>query len=471
MFQTLERVDTLLKNGQCEQSLQERLRPDVDVFRSYQHYSVGAGQLALKHAQQAYDCLPPECLCERGYATLMLALARQMTGDLRQARQMVYEGLEHETRHSPSYQGRLLWTLCFLQWIAADVTTLRQTSTTMLQLGMAHSLPETVAYARYFQGAAFYHSNHLAEAEASLRPVVVDRVCPSIASFLRSTCALSLVRQAQGHPDEARELIESAINQLLEQGNSSSLDLAQAFEAELALRQGRLAEALRWVETVETDHPPVGFEFFVPKLAVANILLHQGTETSLEHAGELLAGMRQFFTEIHNTRFLIDVLAVQSLLHDIQGDDAAALRSLSESLRLAEPGGFIRLFVDLGPGMANLLERLMQQGVATRYIGQLLKAFSDEEQRTGHHASQHPIEPSSSEPSQSVLDGLTKREFEVLRLLAQRLSNQEIADTLFISSRTVKTHLYKIYKKLDAHGRRQAVAKARSLGFFDTTHP
>jgi hypothetical protein len=86
----------------------------------------------------------------------MITITRQMTVDLRQARQMVYEKLECGLHHSPSYQGLFLWTLCFMQWIAADVTTLRQTSTAMLQLGMEHSLPETVAYARYFQGTAFY---------------------------------------------------------------------------------------------------------------------------------------------------------------------------------------------------------------------------------------------------------------------------------------------------------------------------
>ena len=316
------------------------------------------------------------------------------------------------------------------------------------------------------QGTVLYHCNQLAEAEASLKPVVEDRFCPNIASFLWSAFALSLTRQAQGHPEEARELIESAINQLLERGNSSSLALAQAFEAKLALRQGRLAEALQWANTFDTERPPAGFEFFVPKLTVAKILLCRETEGSLKQAGELLTGMHDFFTSTHNTRFMIEVLALQSLVDDALDDDAAALRSLGESLRLAEPGGFIRLFVDLGPKMAKLLHRAIKQHIAVRYIGQLLTAFKHEELSIlSEIPDSHAPHPSSA-PLQPLLDPLTKREIEIVTLLAKRLSNQEIADTLFISPETVKRHTINIYQKLDVHGRREAVAKAHELGLL-----
>jgi len=137
-----------------------------------------------------------------------------------------------------------------------------------------------------------------------------------------------------------------------------------------------------------------------------------------------------FVTSSHNRRFQIDVLALQALLYDSQGEGTAALESLTNALQLAEPGGFIRPFVDLGPPMADLLKRLHRKKIARDY-----------------------------EP-------LTNRELDVLELLAQRLSNKEIAEKLFISGETIKSHLKNIYQKLEVKKRREAVEKAKKVGIL-----
>ena len=159
------------------------------------------------------------------------------------------------------------------------------------------------------------------------------------------------------------------------------LKVARAFEAELALRQGYLAVASRWAEKYQAKPFRPTYRFYMPQVTLIRTLLAQGTTDSRQQAADLLDQLHDFLVSIHNNRFQIDTLALQALLHDARGEDSAALEKLSQVLDLAEPGGFIRLFVDLGPRMADLLKQLIKQNVAVDYAGKILAAFREDEHR------------------------------------------------------------------------------------------
>ena len=156
------------------------------------------------------------------------------------------------------------------------------------------------------------------------------------------------------------------------------------------------------------------------------------------------------------------MLALQAVHHDTMGEQSAALDKLTKALKLAEPSGFIRLFVDLGPQMLGLLKQLVKQNVALNYILQIIAAFRDDEQAVLQEAAIQPI----TSDQQPLVELLTNREFDVLDLLEKRLSNKEIAGNLFISPKTVKKHLENLYGKLNVNSRRQAVEKAAALGIL-----
>lgn len=196
------------------------------------------------------------------------------------------------------------------------------------------------------------------------------------------------------------------------------------------------------------------------------MLLAQDTADSREQAADLLTQLHDFVVTTHNTRFQIDVLALQALLHNSQDNEPAALTALTEAQTLAEPGGFIRNFVDLGLPMADLLKRLIKQNVAVGYIRRILTAFRNDEQRATQGESDLQATQSTPLSTQPLAEPLIHRELDVLELLAQRLSNKEIAEKLFISSGTIKKHLNNIYGKLNVTGRRQAVEKAAALGII-----
>jgi LuxR family maltose regulon positive regulatory protein len=145
------------------------------------------------------------------------------------------------------------------------------------------------------------------------------------------------------------------------------------------------------------------------------------------------------------------------------GDDTAkAMISLERALSLAEPGGFVRIFVDEGAPMARLLYQALDRGIAPDYTRRLLAAFPIvEPEKTA---------PSSTEvPKSELIEPLSDRELEVLQLIADGLTNREIAARLFLSVNTVKVHSRNVYGKLGAHNRTEAVARAQALGILPST--
>jgi LuxR family maltose regulon positive regulatory protein len=163
---------------------------------------------------------------------------------------------------------------------------------------------------------------------------------------------------------------------------------------------------------------------------------------------------------------MIDVLGMKALLADALNQESTAFEKLSEALTLAEPGEFIRPFLDLGHQMSDLLKRLAKQKPDLIYTERILAAFSNEETGTGQEVSDDQSVHRSFLPNQALVEPLTKREIEILLILSKRLSNHEIAERLFISPETVKRHLYNIFQKFDVKTRKQAIAKAKSLGML-----
>jgi LuxR family maltose regulon positive regulatory protein len=142
---------------------------------------------------------------------------------------------------------------------------------------------------------------------------------------------------------------------------------------------------------------------------------------------------------------------------------------LGDALALAEPGGFIRIFVDEGPPMAQLLSEAAAHGVMPDYIGKLLAVFEAEGQTVlaGRQAGPGKSEDKSYLPSaQSLIEPLSQRELEILQLIAQGLSNREISERLFLALDTVKGHNRSIYGKLQVQRRTEAIARARELGLL-----
>jgi ATP/maltotriose-dependent transcriptional regulator MalT len=160
---------------------------------------------------------------------------------------------------------------------------------------------------------------------------------------------------------------------------------------------------------------------------------------------------------------LIEILALQALTLQALGNPAGALAELAHALTLAEPEGYIRIFVDEGAPMARLLRAGRAQGIAPSYISKLLAAFGKDEGGTmKDEVPSAPLHPSSF-IAQPLVEPLTERELEILQLIAEGLSNQAIAERLIIAVSTVKRHVNNLFGKLAVQSRTQALLRAREL--------
>lgn len=184
---------------------------------------------------------------------------------------------------------------------------------------------------------------------------------------------------------------------------------------------------------------------------LARILVAQDR---LEEAFGLLERLLKEAKEGGRIATVIQVLMIQALARDAQGDTTQALTALERALSLAKPGGYVRIFVDEGPPMAKLLRQAASHGISPDYAGKLLAAFKSSSTKGQPTVAQPLIEP------------LSKRELEVLRLFKTELSGPEIARELVVALSTVRYHTKNIYSKLGVNSRRAAVQRAEELSLL-----
>ncbi len=463
----VERTEELLENQPCSDELAP-VFGQLDIFMSWRSYAAADGAAALAYAESAVERLPFSSDIERGYAQVMVSVSLQMVGRESEGIQYIYDALENDRHAHPSYRVRLLEALGFVLWMAGDLEGLREAGAAMIRLGEKESLPVTVYNGHYHMGKALYSMGELEQARKVLSAVIKPGYRATNRFLIRATYFLSLTCEALGQPDRASSLLDNMIAHLLDDSNSFSLSMVKAFQAELALRQGRLADAESWLATFEPSPMPRGDVSSNDELLAARILLQQRTPTTLKKAAKQLTELKSYFARIHNTRFLIETLAVQALVYQAQDKASRAEVCLEQAVKLALPCGIVRLFVDLGPEMSPMLNRLKLNKEALLYVGRIQAAFRSPTSSSGTPANTDTPAVTRAPISPGLLDPLTAREQEVLALLSSPLTAREIAAQLFISVKTVRRHTENIYDKLGVHSRGGAVAKATGLGIL---HP
>ena len=459
----LDQVEVLLRQMPSEKA--EHLQGEVDARRSALLF--WSGEMTRSHSVglQALEKIPADWRYIRAFTRLWVSLGYLASGDLAQAYATLYAAGESDQPRG--YHTLLIGLACFIHWVATDLAGMAQAARQILAASDPFDPAEIVTFSQYHTGLYHYQRNNLTAAEEYLLPLTVQPYRSHALCFLNSAVLLARIRQTQGQSAEARKIADVMLSVALETHSNVALFVARAFQAELALRQGRLAEASQWAAQYGSFRQGPAPFVFVPPLALAQTLLAQDTPASRQQARLLLSQMDDYYTAIHYTVIRLQVLALQAVLYSAEGDEPQALAALSNSIALAEPGGFIRVFIDLGPQLKPLLQILAQRGVSPAYLAAICAAYGDADNQPLAAA---PLEPAVPEPLRSGVSGpiepLTNREQDVLLLLNKRYSDKEIADTLSISVETVYTHVRHIGDKLGARGRRAIVQAAKDLGLL-----
>ena len=375
---------------------------DVVNGQSYAQFSVveyywGNGQAALAAAKKALELLPLSYIFARAEATMMQGVSLQMLGRAAAGRSALLNSLERSGSETELFQARILIGCCYLSWTNGDLRDLHKYATTLLELGRTQNDRHAIVHACWFSGAALYQLNKLDAADDVVHNVVEEKWWPHQTSYSYCVEISSMIHSARGEQTAAIDVIEAVMARSLESGTTSHIASFQSMQAEHARASGDLATASHWALEFEPGPTSAGFDFSVPALVAAKILLHSDRTVAQEKAKAILEEHQQFYESTNNIRFLIETLALRAVHCAKIGNEVTADQFLGRAVSLAEPGGFVRLFVDLGPGIILLLNRLELNEQQLKYVGTILAGFErDDDKQQSAKSAGGPLTESAS---------------------------------------------------------------------------
>ena len=433
--------------ARAEQAAQgnEALLGEVLVGKAYNLRLAGDLYGAIETARRAQALLPDEDALSRGLLGLTLGLAYLHLSQLHEA-EIALQETDHYAQLSDNPYARLT-ALAYLGTIQAALGHLQRAAAICRQVIQIGGQSPTAASAYIELGGLLYEWNELESAREHLQTGIQLAIhTGNLAIQYDGYINLAILQQGMGEPAAALATMKTIDE--LNAGHDISPSGRMAITTchlMIALAQNDLVSAAVWAKQIGVPAEP-SIIYYPFRMILARLQLAQGERAA---AAETFAEMHALVSAAGRGVSIVEVRAWQALA---AATPAEALQFLEEALRLGKPEGFIRTFVDKGAPMRLLLERFKAQGGDLKnYILTLLAAFEGAPQ---------PL------VTQPLVEPLSKRELEVLRLLADGLSNQEIAQKLVVTVGTVKTHVHNTLGKLGVSSRAQAVLRARELSLL-----
>jgi LuxR family maltose regulon positive regulatory protein len=299
-------------------------------------------------------------------------------------------------------------------------------------------------------GWIHYEWNNLAIAKSHTQKAIdISHQWKDFINLVQSFDLMSKIYIAQGQLDRAHQAISQAENWT----RAHALPLESWVKASWIrywLARGNREAVTQWAHRSELSTlDEITIQKEAEYLAFTRACLAIGDfHQALQFSKQLII----FAEKLGRVGSLIETLNLRALVYQAKNDQSQALFSLQRSLKLAEPEGYVRTFIDEGKAMESLLRLAQTWEISSSYISQLLGVFQET--------------ASPSPPSTQLIDPLSDREIEVLHLIVNGLSNREIAEELVVAVSTIKTHVNHIYRKLEVNSRTQAVAKSQQLGLL-----
>lgn len=436
----------------------------IAMYRAGHALALGDIPAAVTYARRVLDLVPEDDHLRRGAAAGLLGLASWTSGDLEAGYRMFADGLASLLQAgnvSDAIGGSI--ALADIRIAQGGLREAMRTYERGLERAKAHGEPAMRGTADMYVGMSGIccEQNDLhAATEHLLRSKEQGEHTGFPQNPYRWRVAMARIHEAHGDLDAALDLLQEA-ERLYVTDLFPHVRPIAALRTRVWVAQGRLGDALGWVrEQRLSAEDELSYLRECEHITLARVLLAQQKS---DRAGRftlaamgLLDRLLKAAEEGGRTGSVIEILVLQALALQLQGDSHAALVPLERALSLAEPEGYVRIFVGEGQPMAALLEAAVQQGIAREYARRLLAAFGKPEVRAA-------IKQGPSEP---LCEPLSERERDVLRLLRTDLSGPEISRALMVSLNTLRTHTKNIYDKLGVTNRRAAVRRSEELGLL-----
>jgi LuxR family transcriptional regulator, maltose regulon positive regulatory protein len=461
----LTTAERLVAASESRDDRQRRgVRALIAILWSQIQFFTGQVQVSLESASFALALLQEGDEYVASVALLYQAWSRQANGQEEAALAALNHALRERATHLDG-TARLLFAQAWIYLAAGKLHQVEHTARHLLQVAQEASIPLSQNFAHWLLGVVSYEWNHLDAAVYHFSAVIANQYHAHFWAVEEALRGLALAYRAQDSSSQAQESARALLELVQEQHNMEDLMTAYAFCGRIALMQDDVEQAEQWLEMAgeqEVRGPMMFLE--APPITKAWLLLAKGDEVSAALGQALVTHLLHHVEVMHDTRKMIQVLALQAWAFDLQGRENEALEVLERALALARPAEFIRTFADL-PALAKLLNALRKrrksQEVLDRkfdtYVQHILSAMNS---RTTPLVSNEPL------LQQEGLETLTDRELHILRLLEKDFTNKEIARELVVTTGTVKVHTNNVYRKLSVNNRRAAVSLAKALGLL-----
>jgi LuxR family maltose regulon positive regulatory protein len=409
----------------------------VAAAQSYAARARGDNRRVIEKSELALGLLPESDINSRSILSLNLGLVYWHEGQLREAVPVLNDTYELATRTGNHYGS--LTAQIFLARTLASQGALRQAEERLREIVEVGGKHPILVLAHYDLAGIYYEWNNLAKAWEHVEQGYEICTRSGNVEFQNGGHMLKAsLLMAQGNMLEALSEVETT-HALSQDYGPATRARSKAYHAQIALAMGDMATAKQWVEQISEDVDANSFYRFIG-LTKARLLLAQGEKA----AARVLLDER--LTWAAQAGWGYAIVAICALQAQAAETEEEALKILAEGLKLSQPEGFIRSYVEAGTGLIPLLQESARRGIMPDYIGQILSAF---------HANAKLALP--------LVEPLSERELEVLRLMTAGLSNREIAEKLVISTGTAKTHAHNVCGKLGVRNRTEAASRAKEL--------
>lgn len=449
-----------------------RLPAEIAVAHAGLALMLGDVANAVKYGQRVLDLTPEDDHLGAGSGAALLGLASWASGDLEAAHQTFAKGMAHLEMAgylSDAIEGSV--ALADIRIAQGRLREAKRIYERGLQLATAgfpqrSGREQTAQGAPALRGAADMHvgmstlHREYNDLDGATQHLLKSKELGEHNGFpqnrYRWCVAMARIREAEGDLAGALDMLHEA-EHVYVRDFFPNVRPVEAMKARVWVAKGELEEAAGWVreQGLSAREDLIYLQEF-EHITLARVLLARykidRADLLVAEAMSLLHRLLIAAEEGGRTGSLIEILVLQALAHHAQGDISAALLPLEQALTLAEPEGYIRMFVDEGMPMAVLLKEAGKRGDAPSYVRRLLAALGSAKERTP--------------AKQALIEPLSERELEVLRLLRTELSGPEIAGELTVSLHTMRTHTNNIYNKLEVNNRRAAVRRAEELGLL-----
>ncbi|MEI8133109.1 MAG: LuxR C-terminal-related transcriptional regulator, partial [Leptolinea sp.] len=394
-------------------------------------------------SRRAFELLNPDNLPVRTSINFALGYAYLFQGDRDSAAKAFGEVLS-----AGQASGNLMFTVAAavsLGSIQEAENQLHQAAETYRQILQMVGDPLHMAASEAYYGLArrYYEWNDLDEAEQNCKQAAQLALQIECMTPIPYEVLNSRIKLARGDVSDAAAIMAKACEFVSHQHLGDKMPEIATTQVLALICQGNLSEAANLAKTHELP------------ISLARVHLANGNASA---ALALLDPLLRQAQEKGSPNEQLNILVLLAVALHAHGETDRAVQQLGTALKMAEPGGFIRTFVDEGAPMARLLFETAAQGIMPAYTTRLLAALNNRE-------NDPELKPTTSD-TQNLIEPLSQRETEVLRLIALGLSNREISERLFLALSTVKGHSRIIFDKLQVERRTEAVARARELGLL-----